>query len=69
MNALRSLVRLAPTGSVILDPFVGTGTTALAAMEEGRRSIVVDADPVHAAMASHRLSKAFQPSLFDLFAT
>ena len=65
LAAMRALVRSVPAGAVILDPFVGTGTTAVAAAEEGRRSVVVDASPVHASMAARRV-EAVQPVLFSL---
>jgi modification methylase len=38
-------------GDVVLDPFVGTGTTLLAAWRAGRASIGLEKDPVFAAMA------------------
>lgn len=45
-------------GDTILDPFGGTGTTALAALECGRSSILVDIEPKYVAMASQRLREA-----------
>lgn len=36
---------LCPPGGLILDPFAGTGSTGIAALKEGRRSILIDNDP------------------------
>jgi site-specific DNA-methyltransferase (adenine-specific) len=40
---------------VVLDPFCGTGTTAVAALEAGRKSISVDIDPDYVDIAARRL--------------
>lgn len=42
-------------GDTVLDPFVGTGTTMLAAMKCGRHSIGVEIEPKYARMAKQRL--------------
>ena len=46
---------------VVLDPFAGTGSTALAAAAGGRNSIGVEQDPALVALARQRLAQA--PSL------
>lgn len=52
------LVKLScPVGGIVLDPFAGSGTTALAARKLGRRSIGVDVDPTHCEEAAARLSQ------------
>lgn len=48
----------APRGGVVLDPFGGAGTTAVVAMEEGRRSILCELNPEYAAMAERRVASA-----------
>jgi DNA modification methylase len=45
-------------GDVILDPFVGTGSTMIAALECGRNSIGVDIEPDYVEIARRRLLKA-----------
>ncbi len=45
-------------GDTVLDPFCGTGTTMLAALETGRNSIGMDIDPVYTQRAARRLSQA-----------
>lgn len=41
---------------VVLDPFIGSGTTALVARRLGRRSIGIELNPEYAAMCADRLS-------------
>ncbi len=43
-------------GDVVLDPFVGTGSTLAAAVGAGRNSIGVEIDPVYFKMAKRRLA-------------
>ncbi len=45
-------------GDTILDPFGGTGTTAIAALNAGRNSISVEIEPKYVAMARDRLREA-----------
>ena len=45
-------------GDTILDPFAGTGTTAIAALNGGRNSISVEIEPKYTAMARDRLREA-----------
>ncbi|MBN1865698.1 site-specific DNA-methyltransferase [Candidatus Sumerlaeota bacterium] len=52
------------TGDTVLDPFLGTGTTMVAAMKCGRNSIGVEVEPKYARMAARRLQQESQ----DLFA-
>jgi modification methylase len=42
-------------GDVVLDPFVGTGTTSVAALSCGRNSIGIDVEPRYLRMAHKRL--------------
>lgn len=53
-----------PTGGVVLDPFVGSGTTAIVARELGRRFIGIELNPEYADMASRRVGQT-TPSLFE----
>lgn len=50
-------------GDVVLDPFVGTGTTSLAAAKWGRNSVGVEVEPTYYTMALKRLEAHFQMSL------
>ncbi len=42
-------------GDTVLDPFLGTGTTLLAAMASGRNSIGLEIDPSFSSMISHTI--------------
>jgi site-specific DNA-methyltransferase (adenine-specific) len=42
-------------GDVVLDPFCGSGTSMLAAMQSGRNSIGIEIDPEYCNMIEHRL--------------
>lgn len=53
-----------PTGGVVLDPFVGSGTTAIVARELGRRFIGIELNPEYADMASRRVGQT-TPCLFE----
>ena len=44
-------------GDTVLDPFMGTGTTTIAASKWGRNSIGVEIDPTYFAMAEQRIRK------------
>lgn len=51
-------VRLAcPPGGTVCDPFMGSGSTGIAAIQEGRRFVGVEIDEAHAARAARRLAK------------
>ena len=43
-------------GDTVLDPFVGTGTTLVAAVAAGRNAFGVEIDPAYARLAKARLS-------------
>ena len=51
-------------GDTVLDPFVGTGTTMVAALRTNRNSIGLDIDAEYCRMAAGRL-KAEAASLFN----
>ncbi len=47
-----------PSDGVVLDPFLGAGTTALVAQHLGRRCIGIELNPAYAAMARERVCTA-----------
>lgn len=52
----RRLIRMFSfVGDTVVDPFGGTGTTAVAALETGRNSISVEVDPTYVAILEARL--------------
>lgn len=54
-------------GGVVLDPFMGSGTTAVACMRLGRKFIGIEKDPEYFDIACRRLAQAQRQS--DLFVT
>jgi DNA modification methylase len=48
-------------GTIILDPFMGSATTGLAAILDGRQFIGMEKDPAYFAMADQRLREALHP--------
>jgi site-specific DNA-methyltransferase (adenine-specific) len=65
LDLMRWLVRLGtPPGGVVLDPFLGSGTTAEACVVEGFRCIGIERDPDYLRLAVARLGKPIAPVLF-----
>lgn len=54
VEVMRWLVRIAPEGGTVLDPFCGSGTTLVAALAEGRRGIGFELSTDYAAIAERR---------------
>jgi site-specific DNA-methyltransferase (adenine-specific) len=48
-------------GDTILDPFLGTGTTAVAAHMLGRNCVGIEQDPAYVAMAEERIANCDVP--------
>ncbi len=57
---MRWLVRLAkpPGGGVILDPFMGSGSTGVACVIEGARFIGIEREPEYLRIAGARIARA-----------
>lgn len=51
-----------PPGGVVLDPFLGSGTTALVARRLGRHYIGIEPNPEYVAIARSRLEREPEPS-------
>lgn len=53
-------------GSVVLDPFMGSGTTGVACVNLGRSFIGIEREPTYFDIACRRIEEAYrQPRLFD----
>jgi site-specific DNA-methyltransferase (adenine-specific) len=63
---MRELVGLfTGLGQVVLDPFMGSGTTAIGCIKTGRRFIGIEKDPIHFETACERVQDAFaRPDMF-----
>lgn len=54
-------------GDIILDPFLGTGTTAIAAKALGRHFVGIDLDPEYVRIASDKLRKVHETTYQGYF--
>jgi site-specific DNA-methyltransferase (adenine-specific) len=54
---------------IVLDPFIGSGTTAIAALKTGRRYIGYDNNPDYVALANKRLKKIKEQKVFNFIST
>ena len=52
-----------PPADVVLDPFMGSGTTALTALEEGRRFIGIELNPKYVKLSAARINNALQQGI------
>ncbi|MYJ86316.1 MAG: site-specific DNA-methyltransferase, partial [Rhodobacteraceae bacterium] len=58
VHIIKELIKLlCPKGGVVLDPYVGSGTTAIAAIEEGRHFIGIEIDPSYCNLATKRIEE------------
>jgi len=55
--ARRCILAGCPEGGTVLDPFGGSGTTALVARRHGRSSVLIELNPEYCALAARRLSQ------------
>ena len=66
-DLMRYLCRLVtPPGGVVLDPFMGSGSTGKAALLEGFDFIGIERDPNYYEIAQQRVCDMEQPSLFSV---
>jgi site-specific DNA-methyltransferase (adenine-specific) len=52
-------------GDVVLDPFLGTGTSAIAAKNLNRRYLGIELDPFYVDIAEGKLAKIKQPTRYQ----
>jgi site-specific DNA-methyltransferase (adenine-specific) len=66
LDLMRAIVRdYSRPGDLVCDPFVGSGTTALACAIEGRRFIGAEEKREHYDIATKRLSRGFTRDMFS----
>jgi DNA modification methylase len=53
-----------PKGALILDPYMGSGTTIIAAIRTGRRAIGIEIDPTHYRTAVERVKRELAQPVF-----
>ncbi len=56
LSVMRALVRIVPAGGIVLDPFMGSGTTGVAALREGRRFLGVEISDSFLQAATERIA-------------
>ena len=65
ISLMTELIRCTSDTPLILDPFMGSGTTGVAAVQLGRRFVGIEADPKYYDLARRRISDALaRPDLF-----
>lgn len=65
VSLIAALLEKAPRGSLIFDPFMGSGTTGVAALKMGCRFVGIELDPRYFDIACRRISDALaRPDLF-----
>jgi site-specific DNA-methyltransferase (adenine-specific) len=57
----RILLAASREGDLVLDPFLGSGTTAIACALRGRRCVGIEKDSAHVRLAEKRLRDSMQP--------
>lgn len=65
---MRELLRIVPPGGVVLDCFMGAGSTGVACVQTGRRFVGIELDPVHFESACERISEAARQGLLFVYA-
>ena len=61
LDLMRDLIEATtPEGGIVLDPCMGSGSTAVAAIQTGRRVIGIELDPIHYATAQKRVREAIK---------
>lgn len=65
LGLMQAIVRdYSRPGDLVCDPFIGSGTTAVAALSEGRRFVGSEQKPEHYEIARRRLDRGYTPSMF-----
>lgn len=58
VDVMSWLVGVARPGGLVLDPFAGSGSTGVAALETGRRFVGIEREPAYLDIAARRLKQA-----------
>jgi site-specific DNA-methyltransferase (adenine-specific)/modification methylase len=66
LEVMKWVIELCPKSDTILDPFMGSGTTGVAAIQMGRKFVGIERDPKYFEIACKRIKLAVsQPQLFE----
>ena len=58
VELMKDIVKIVPDGGLILDPFMGAGTTGVAALEQGKSFIGVELSKHYFKVAKQRLENS-----------
>lgn len=58
LGVMKWVIDLCPKADVILDPFMGSGTTGMAAIQMGRKFVGIEREPKYFEMACKRIEQA-----------
>ena len=59
LEVMKNIVGILPEDAVVVDPFMGSGTTGVACAELGRKFIGIEMDADYFHIAEQRISKAY----------
>lgn len=65
VKLMQDILQLVPDGGVVLDPFMGSATTAIACINRGLGFVGIEIDPGYFDVACQRIERAYQQA--DLF--
>jgi site-specific DNA-methyltransferase (adenine-specific)/modification methylase len=66
LTVMKWVINLCPKADTILDPFMGSGTTGVAAVQMGRKFIGIEREKKYFDIACERIANAYaQPSLIE----
>lgn len=64
---MRWALSIVPEGGLVLDPFTGSGSTGVAALQTGRRFVGIEAERAYCEIAARRLTEAERAADANLF--
>ena len=60
LQLMKDVIQICEPGGRILDPFAGSGTTVLAAVEEGYEAVGIEVTDTYYALATERVRSALE---------
>ena len=61
LQLMRDVVQICEPGGRILDPFAGSGTTILAAVQEGYEAVGIELTDAYFQLGTQRVKQALEP--------
>lgn len=65
LEVMRRIVGILPEDSVIVDPFMGSGTTGIAALQLGRKFVGIEIDDDYVKLSIERMKRALEGEKLD----